>query len=138
MKDQTATLTAAQTSYTFKNLPTHKPVDGKMAEIVYDVDEVSVAGYDTVKGALTAGKITITARSQWPATYAPAPDTLTIESIPYEGKTCYKEKPDPSRKNGNLKNPSPQENQGWAPMSEEEKRRTLQEVEQQQKDFGIQ
>ena len=85
-----------------------------------------------------AGKITITARSQWPATYAPAPDTLTIESIPYEGKMCYKEKPDPSRKNGNLKNPSPQENQGWAPMSEEEKRRTLQEVEQQQKDFGIQ
>ena len=91
-----------------------------------------------VQSTNRAGKITITARSQWPATYAPAADTLTIESIPYEGKMCYKEKPDPSRKNGNLKNPSPQENQGWAPMSEEEKRRTLQEVEQQQKDFGIQ
>ena len=91
-----------------------------------------------VQSTNRAGKITITARSQWPATYAPAADTLTIESIPYEGKMCYKEKPDPSRKNGDLKNPSPQENQGWAPMSEEEKRRTLQEVEQQQKDFGIQ
>ena len=33
-----------------------------------------------------AGKITIIARSQWPGTYAPAADTLTIESIPYEGR----------------------------------------------------
>jgi beta-galactosidase len=93
-----------------------------------------------VQSTNRAGKITITARSQWPGTYAPAADTLTIVSIPYEGKMCYKEKPNPSRGEGSpawLANPSSQHGQG-VPLTEEEKRRTLQEVEQQQKDFGIQ
>ena len=93
-----------------------------------------------VQSTNRAGKITITARSQWPGTYAPAADTLTIVSIPYEGKMCYKEKPNPSRGEGSpawLANPSSQQGQG-VPLTEEEKRRTLQEVEQQQKDFGIQ
>ena len=89
-----------------------------------------------VQSTNRAGKITITARSQWPATYAPAADTLTIESIPYEGRMCYKEVP---TRNSSLITPhsstitSPQ-----STMTEDEKRRTLQEVEQQQKDFGIQ
>ncbi len=93
-----------------------------------------------VQSTNRAGKITITARSQWPGTYAPAADTLTIVSIPYEGKMCYKEKLNPSRGEGSpawLANPSSQQGQG-VPLTEEEKRRTLQEVEQQQKDFGIQ
>jgi beta-galactosidase len=93
-----------------------------------------------VQSTNRAGKITVTARSQWPGTYAPAADTLTIVSIPYEGKMCYKEKPTPSRGEGSpawLANPSSQQGQG-VPLTEEEKRRTLQEVEQQQKDFGIQ
>ena len=89
-----------------------------------------------VQSTNRAGKITITARSQWPATYAPAADTLTIESIPYKGRMCYKEVP---TRNSSLITPhsslttSPQ-----STMTEDEKRRTLQEVEQQQKDFGIQ
>lgn len=82
-----------------------------------------------------AGKITIIARSQWPGTYAPAADTLTIESIPYEGRQCYKEVP---AKNSNISgNPRLSENSSQPTMTEEEKRRTLLEVEQQQKDFGV-
>ena len=83
-----------------------------------------------------AGKITITARSQWPGTYAPAADTLTIESIPYEGRMCYREKPTP---HSSLLSPlSPLLSSPQSPMTDDEKRRTLLEVEQQQKDFGIQ
>ena len=82
-----------------------------------------------------AGKITIIARSQWPGTYAPAADTLTIESIPYEGIQCYKEVP---AKNSNISgNPRLSESSSQPTMTEEEKRRTLLEVEQQQKDFGV-
>ena len=82
-----------------------------------------------------AGKITIIARSQWPGTYAPAADTLTIESIPYEGRQCYKEAP---AKNPNISgNPRLSESSSQPTMTEEEKRRTLLEVEQQQKDFGV-
>ena len=82
-----------------------------------------------------AGKITIIARSQWPGTYAPAADTLTIESIPYEGRQCYKEAP---AKNSNISgNPRLPESSSQPTMTEEEKRRTLLEVEQQQKDFGV-
>ena len=82
-----------------------------------------------------AGKITIIARSQWPGTYAPAADTLTIESIPYEGRQCYKEVP---AKNSNISgNPRLSESSSQPTMTEEEKRRTLLEVEQQQKDFGV-
>ena len=82
-----------------------------------------------------AGKITIIARSQWPGTYAPAADTLTIESIPYEGRQCYKEVP---AKNSNIfGNPRLSESSSQPTMTEEEKRRTLLEVEQQQKDFGV-
>ena len=82
-----------------------------------------------------AGKITIIARSQWSGTYAPAADTLTIESIPYEGRQCYKEAP---AKNSNISgNPRLSENSSQPTMTEEEKRRTLLEVEQQQKDFGV-
>ena len=82
-----------------------------------------------------AGKITIIARSQWPGTYAPAADTLTIESIPYEGRQCYKEVP---AKNPNISgNPRLSESSSQPTMTEEEKRRTLLEVEQQQKDFGV-
>ena len=82
-----------------------------------------------------AGKITIIARSQWPGTYAPAADTLTIESIPYEGRQCYKEVP---AKNSNISgNPRLSESSSQPTMTVEEKRRTLLEVEQQQKDFGV-
>ena len=82
-----------------------------------------------------AGKITIIARSQWPGTYAPAADTLTLESLPYEGRQCYKEVP---AKNSNISgNPRLSESSSQPTMTEEEKRRTLLEVEQQQKDFGV-
>ena len=42
---KTATLSSAQTSYTFEDLPTHKNVNGEMTEIEYSVEEVAVAGY---------------------------------------------------------------------------------------------
>ena len=85
-----------------------------------------------IQSTNTPGRITITARSQWPGTYAPAADTLTIESIPYEGKQCYKDHPSTLNPQPSTLNPQP------STMTEEEKRRILLEVEQQQKDFGIQ
>ena len=91
-----------------------------------------------VQSTNRAGKITITAHSQWPGTYAPTADTLTIESIPYEGKMCYKEEPTPLQlPRGGVQEASPRGGLEKG-MTEEEKRRTLLEVEQQQKDFGIQ
>ena len=85
-----------------------------------------------IQSTNTPGRITITARSQWPGIYAPTADTLTIESIPYEGKQCYKDQPSTLNPQPSTLNPQP------STMTEEEKRRILLEVEQQQKDFGIQ
>ena len=43
--------------------------------------------------AYADGKITITARSAYEGNYAPTPATLTIESVPYDVKTCYTDQP---------------------------------------------
>jgi len=81
-----------------------------------------------------AGKITVTARSAFGGTYAPSPDTLTIESVPAPLPVCYTDVPSD-------KAVSAQTAKGTQPatvMTEEERRRTLDEVEKQQQDFGIQ
>ena len=90
-----------------------------------------------VRSTHKAGKITIIARPTYEGVHAPTADTLTIESISPLLPSCYTEKPttlksQPSTLNSqpsNLKSPT---------MSDAERRRSLEEVERQQQDFGIQ
>jgi len=86
-----------------------------------------------IKSTNTAGKITITARSNYGGTYAPAADTLTIESVPAAIPSCYTDKPTALRTVviSRTKNNSAQ-------MTDEERRRVLEEVNRQQADFGVQ
>lgn len=90
-----------------------------------------------VRSTNKAGKITIIARSAFEGNYAPTADTLTIESIPYEGKMCYEILPDAvsNRLAHSLQNDS--RNSPKQSMTDEERRKTLNEVEEQQKEFGV-
>ena len=80
------------------------------------------------------GKITVTARSAYDGNYAPTPATLTIESVPYDVPTCFNEMP--AYKITPARQSSRQANKGG--MSEEERQRTLEEVNRQQAEFGVQ
>lgn len=80
------------------------------------------------------GKITITARSAYEGNYAPTPATLTIESVPYDVKTCYTDQPTAD----NLSGQQAGRQTGKPAMSEEERQRTLEEVNRQQAEFGVQ
>jgi len=81
------------------------------------------------------GKITITARAAFGGAHAPAADTLTIESVPAPLPACYTDRPayttaaDAAHTARGGNQPA---------MSAEELRRTLDEVNRQQMDFGIQ
>jgi beta-galactosidase len=79
------------------------------------------------------GKITVTARSFFPGTYAPTPDTITIESVPAEFPMCYSDKPSTSAA-VNAANVAGSQ----TAMSEAERQRILEQVNQQQQDFGVQ
>ena len=80
------------------------------------------------------GKITITARSAYEGNYAPIPATLTIESVPYDVKKCYTDQPTTDLQTG-----SQTVREADQPaMSEEERQRTLEEVNRQQAEFGVQ
>ncbi|MDO4159766.1 MAG: glycoside hydrolase family 2 TIM barrel-domain containing protein [Prevotellaceae bacterium] len=79
------------------------------------------------------GKITITARSAYEGNYAPAADTLTIESKPATLPACFTDRP--TAKNAVARTT---ENTNKQTMTDEERRKTLEEVNQQQIDFGIQ
>ena len=90
-----------------------------------------------IRSTHKAGPIRIIARSTFEGIHAPAADTLTITSIPYEGKMCYQELTGTgpvsreSQPVGSVPASSPK-------MTEAERRKMLEEVEQQQQDFGIQ
>ena len=90
-----------------------------------------------IRSTHQAGKIRIIARCTFEGVHAPAADTLTIESIPYEGRMCYQEL------SGTSMMSSPQNSAVPVPvssptMTEAERRKMLEEVERQQQDFGIQ
>ena len=92
-----------------------------------------------IQSTQKAGKITIVARSQWDGTYAPAADTLVIESRAADEKMCYRDLPEPSNvAYGTAAGIETTVGNTATTLSDEEKRRTLLEVEQQQKDFGVQ
>ena len=86
-----------------------------------------------VRSTIKAGKITITARSAYEGNYAPAADTLVIESTPTLIPMCYKDAP---RKGRSLA-VNRRQSGNTVQMTDEERRRTLEEVEIQQKEFGI-
>jgi len=91
-----------------------------------------------VQSTNRAGRITVTARSQWAGTYAPAADTLVIESVAPDFEMCYTDRPAAGHTAyASASATLPAANAAGAAMSDEEKRRTLLEVEQQQKDFGV-
>ena len=82
------------------------------------------------------GTIRIIARPTVQGVHTPTLDTLTITSIPYEYKTCHKESSSSTysiQKANPTYTPSVLES-----LSEEERRKVLEEVEKQQQDFGIQ
>lgn len=79
------------------------------------------------------GKITITARSAFDGAYAPAADSITIESVAAQFPKCYTDQPTQTvGRSGSDKSATNSK------MSEEERQRTLEEVNRQQMDFGIQ
>ena len=93
-----------------------------------------------VRSTHQAGPIRIIARSTFEGIHAPAADTLTIHSIPYDGRMCYQEVNqitgtvlrDPiSTGNGIIRT---------VPVipNASDRRKMLEEVERQQQDFGIQ
>ena len=87
-----------------------------------------------IRSTHKAGPIRIIAHSTFEGIHAPAADTLTITSIPYEGKMCYKESASHSTHSAH----SPHSTHSTQSLSEAERRKMLEEVEQQQQDFGIQ
>ncbi len=84
-----------------------------------------------VRSTHKAGKITIIARPTYEGVHAPTADTLTIESIPAQLPQCYREQQ--SQNNNIILTPTTQPKT----MSDAERRRSLEEVERQQQDFGI-
>ena len=87
-----------------------------------------------VQATNSPGIITITAESAYPGTYAPAADTLIIESVAYDVPMCYTDMPQSTVASRRAGSPA----EVSTVMSEEERRRMLDEVEKQQQDFGIQ
>ena len=90
-----------------------------------------------IRSTQKAGPIRIIARSTFEGIHAPAADTLTITSIPYEGKMCYQELTGtgPVSREAQPAGPVPASS---PKMSDADRRKMLEEVEQQQQDFGIQ
>ena len=78
------------------------------------------------------GKITIKARSYFEGTYAPTPAELTIESVAAELPACFTDKV------SIVKKQQVRSDNQVKMMTEEERQRTLEEVNKQQADFGIQ
>lgn len=79
------------------------------------------------------GKITITARSYYEGNYAPKADTLTIESVAPALPACFTEKPTSTQADKQTGRQTVKQ-----AMTDEERQRTLEEVNRQQADFGIQ
>ncbi|MBE6341201.1 MAG: glycoside hydrolase family 2 [Bacteroidales bacterium] len=79
------------------------------------------------------GKITIIAHPYVQGTHTPTADTLTIESVAPEFKSCHIDEVSLNYKYESITNGAAQKQ-----MSEAEKNATLREVEEQQKEFGIQ
>ena len=89
-----------------------------------------------VRSTHTAGPIRIIARPTFEGIHAPIADTLTIETVPAPLPQCHSLFPDSKTVLNGSTNTTRFSN--TPVMSEEERRRALEEVERQQQDFGIQ
>ena len=87
-----------------------------------------------VRSTHKSGTIRIIARPTFEGAYAPAADTLEIQSIPYDMKSCYKDvsSPLPTKP---ISSSTPQKSN--SPASASSLKETLEEVQRQQQDFGI-
>ena len=90
-----------------------------------------------VRSTNRPGKIRIVARPLFEGTHAPQADTLEIESVPY---VAYKQlgTSQETTSDGSVRRAESGTRRPSALMSDEERRRMLEEVEKQQQDFGIQ
>jgi beta-galactosidase len=90
-----------------------------------------------IRASHQAGTIRIIAQPTYQGVYAPSADTLEIQSLPYEGKMCYQVSSNQNQKNfksqKTMKTPHSLDS-----LTEEERRKNLEEVEKQQQEFGIQ
>ena len=88
-----------------------------------------------IRSTHQAGTIRIIASPTFPGAYAPVADTLEIQSVAYEGKMCYQDKSSPYPTQP-TKSAIPTK---YSPSATPESlKKTLEEVQQQQQDFGIQ
>ena len=85
-----------------------------------------------VRSTRKAGKIRVKAEVEFPGTHAPTPAEIEFESVPAQLPFCYADE----AVAGAVKQSTTKE--GGAQLSEEEKRRLLEEVDRQQQEFGIQ
>lgn len=85
-----------------------------------------------VRSTRKAGKIRIKAEVEFPGTHAPTPAEIEFESVPAVLPFCYVDEA------GTTVGQTTTSVQGGAQLSEEEKRRLLEEVDRQQQEFGIQ
>ena len=88
-----------------------------------------------IRSTRRPGTIRIIARPLFEGTHAPQADTLVVESVPYQE---YRLLGDERKLHSSLLTPHSSNHSPSAVMSDEERRRTLDEVERQQQDFGIQ
>ncbi len=86
-----------------------------------------------IRSTRTPGKIRISARVEFPGTHAPTPAEIEIESVPASFKAVYRDK----KKIGSASEAG-RVNTAGSSLSEDEKRRILEEVDLQQQEFGIQ
>ena len=86
-----------------------------------------------MRSTRTPGKIRISARVEFPGTHAPTPAEIEIESVPAPFKAVYRDE----RQIGQISGANRVNTAGSA-LSDDEKRRILEEVDLQQQEFGIQ
>ena len=92
-----------------------------------------------VRSTQRAGTIRIIARALFEGVHAPQADTLVIESIPYTAyPLCHASNANATSPADALRNIRRDAKTPKATLTDEERRRMLNEVEQQQQDFGIQ
>ena len=85
-----------------------------------------------VRSTRNPGKIKVTAKVQFEGTHAPSEAEIEFESIPAEFPFCFVEEQSVvNNKNRNTQGSNATQ------LTEEEKQKLLEEVEQQQTDFGI-
>ncbi len=86
-----------------------------------------------IRSTRNAGPIKIKARVEAPGIHAPTPAELVIESVPANIPALYSDE----RKVGQINGSSNSADRSGETMSEDERRRMLEEVDKQQQEFGI-